>query len=276
MATVHYKTAKWLPIQQYYLDRHMKEEYRIYACTPPPARKYRDRVYFASDYEPGVRRSSHPMKLNFLAGEILKEADDGDLLMFIDGDAFPIADFLPFIREKLADYPLVAVRRDENNGDIQPHPSFCMTTAGFWREIEGDWNKGYEWKNNLGEIVSDVGGNLFEKLEKRGCKWYPLVRTNTVNLHPLWFAIYGNIVYHHGAGFRKPESRIDRARMNQEDTERFKYLPSIARKGIKFLKAKAGIQGYKDTPEYKENLRLMNRVFKSIQNDHEFYRIFME
>jgi hypothetical protein len=29
-----------------------------------------------------------------------------------------------------------------------------------------------------------------------------LTRTNTVDLHPVWFAIYGDVVYHHGAGFR--------------------------------------------------------------------------
>ena len=39
--------------------------------------------------------------------------------------------------------------------------------------------------------------------------WLPLLRTNTNDLHPLWFAVYGHHVYHHGAGFRPRQSRVE-------------------------------------------------------------------
>ena len=32
--------------------------------------------------------------------------------------------------------------------------------------------------------------------------WVQLLRTNGSALHPMFFGIYGNVVYHHGAGFR--------------------------------------------------------------------------
>ena len=59
---------------------------------------------------------------------------------------------------------LLAVKRLENNGDIQPHSLFCATTVGFWRQINGDWNYGYEWLNNQNRHVTDVGGNLLKIL----------------------------------------------------------------------------------------------------------------
>ena len=130
-------------------------------------------------------------------------ADPDDMLVFIDGDAFPIAPMVPFLREQLDSYPLVAVRRDENNGDPQPHPSFCATTARFWLELPGDWRRGYKWKNRQGSRVTDVGGNMLGLLEEKGIDWYPLLRTNKVNPHPLQFGVYGDLIYHHGGGFRK-------------------------------------------------------------------------
>jgi hypothetical protein len=61
-----------------------------------------------------------------------------------------------------------------------------------------------------GEQVTDVGGNLLHRLRDLGVDWLPLLRTNTTNLHPLWYGVYDHRVYHHGAGFRNQVARIDR------------------------------------------------------------------
>jgi hypothetical protein len=37
----------------------------------------------------------------------------------------------------------------------------------------------------------------------------PLLRSNTADLHPVWFAVYAEHIYHHGAGFRRRVSRVD-------------------------------------------------------------------
>jgi hypothetical protein len=38
--------------------------------------------------------------------------------------------------------------------------------------------------------------------------WYPLMRTNTWNPHPIVGAVYGHMFYHHGAGSRSPAFRV--------------------------------------------------------------------
>jgi hypothetical protein len=97
--------------------------------------------FFYSSVEP---IKSHAIKLNLLADmACLTRPREDDVLMFIDGDAFPIADVSAFTQKMLARHPLAAVQRLQNDGDVQPHPSFCVTTVGFWKSIQGDWKSGY-------------------------------------------------------------------------------------------------------------------------------------
>jgi hypothetical protein len=137
--------------------------------------------------------------------EIAHEAPAEDLLMFLDGDAFPIADPMGLIEDGLTRAPLVAVRRAENVNDPQPHPCFCVTTVGTWRELRGDWSGGYTWPGHRGKLVTDVGANLLRALELSETPWVQVLRSNRVDLDPLHFAVYGDVVYHHGAGFRTGE-----------------------------------------------------------------------
>jgi hypothetical protein len=132
-------------------------------------------------------------------------ASDGDLLMFLDGDAFPIADPMPLIADGLAKAPLLAVRRAENVEEPQPHPCFCVTTVGTWRSLPGDWTAGHTWIGPHGGPTSDVGGNLLRRLQLTETPWVELLRSNRRNIDPLYFAIYADTVYHHGAGFRTGE-----------------------------------------------------------------------
>ena len=258
IATVHFESDRWIGIQSKYLKLHMKTPYQVYACVPEPKEKYRNFFYFTSDYEPALSTDpaqanmSHPKKLNYLANVILENADDTDYLIFIDGDAFPVTDIFPFLKQTLDQFPLAAVRRNENGGDKQPHPCFCATTSGFWKQIRGDWSPGFTWKNNKGEDTTDVGGNLLGSLENNRIPWYPMLRSNKINLHPLWFGLYENLVYHHGAGFRPAISRID--------------LQNYGEKKGDFC----------ESPEYRKNKILMERIFLNIQNNENFYLEFME
>lgn len=204
VVTVHWKSDKWIDPQLAYLERNISEPYRVFAALRGIDRRHWGRFHFAADLE-----GDHPQKLKALAKIVMTESDPDDLLVFIDGDALPIRPIAAWMTDALASYPLVAVRRDENLGDRQPHPCFAFTTCGFWAEIRGGWQKGGTWTNAKGETVTDVGGNLLQKLEERGIEWLPLLRTNTENLHPLWFAVYGHHVYHHGAGFRPRQSRVE-------------------------------------------------------------------
>lgn len=253
IAVVHFKSPEWINIQDQYFRRFFSEDYALFSCLEGIDKSYYKRFSFAQNCRSKRKLISynHAEKLNFLSKKILEIAEDGDIVIFLDSDAFPINDLLKYIRNYLKEYPLLAIRRDENDGDIQPHPCFCATTAGFWREINGDWMPGYEWKNSSGKYVTDVGGNLLEILDTRGISWHPLLRSNKKNLHPVFFGIYDDLIYHHGAGSRTPGSRHDISESKSKNL--FVY-------GFRLLKKIA------------ENQNRKNEILKKIASGEDFYQ----
>lgn len=200
IASVHYKSPRWVEIQCRYLRENIAVPYQTWTSLEgidPSYGRCFDRVL--------EQRGLHASKLNHLAIEISHEASsDEDLLMFLDGDAFPIADPMPLISSGLAEAPLIAVRRAENVDQPQPHPCFCVTTVGTWQAIHGDWSGGYAWPGRK-RLTSDVGGNLLRSLELSNTPWVQVLRSNRKNLDPLYYGIYGETIYHHGAGFHTGE-----------------------------------------------------------------------
>lgn len=205
VATVHFKSARWIDVQLAYLQMHMTQPFRVFANLEGVPGEHGHKFHRVVP-----AAGPHGGKLNLLAAEITSDARPDDIIMFLDGDAFPIRDPLPTIFDALSTTSLVAVRRHENLLDPQPHPSFCAITVGEWERLHGDWSPGYCWTNSANQLVTDVGANLLGLLERTSTRWTPLSRSNRVNLHPLWFGIYGGIVYHQGAGFRQAMSRVDR------------------------------------------------------------------
>jgi hypothetical protein len=198
---VHHRDPAWIRIQARYLRQHLSVPYVTWTSLQGIDPSYGEHFDHVVDQAGG-----HAGKLNNLAVEVSFQADEGDLLMFIDGDAFPIADPMPLIEDGLGRARLLAIRRAENADEPQPHPSFCVTTVGAWRRLCGDWCAGYTWPSPRGTPTSDVGGNLLRRLEVEGEPWVQVLRTNTHDLDPLYFGIYGGAIYHHGAGFRTGET----------------------------------------------------------------------
>ena len=207
-ATVHYMDDRWVDVQLRHLSRHVSEPYAVYAClTGPRVVRQAERFDF---WHRRRNWNDHGEQLTFLAERIAGEAADDDVLAFIDGDAFPVAPLGQALHGLLAESPLVAIRRDENE-DTYPHPSFCATTVGFWKELGADWLDDYR------ATGVDVGGRLERRLAEREVRWKPLLRMNKRELHPVLFGIYGDpacgpLVYHHGAGFR-PQYAVTRVDM---------------------------------------------------------------
>jgi hypothetical protein len=272
IATVHWRNDRWIDIQLRYFERHVDEPYRVYSWIDAEMADQAHKFFYATD----VPIKQHELKLTLLGDLVAHAAQPDEMVIFIDGDAFPVAPIVPYLREKLASYPLVAVRRDENNGDRQPHPSFCATTAGFWRELPGDWRRGHTWTNPQGKQVTDVGGNLLGLLEDRGIEWFPMLRTNKVNPHPLQFGVYEDLVYHHGGGFRRTAGgRLWRAA--QEDklnaTMRGRLAARLPRQGPlgEFRKFIHPVRRYREALG-DELARINEQVFELIVRDDEFYR----
>jgi hypothetical protein len=204
--TVHHASPRWIEIQTQHIRRHVGVPHQIWTSLEgidPSYGTHFDTVL--------VLKAMHAPKLNALAMEICDVAEEGDLLMFLDGDSFPIADPMPLIEEGLAQAPLVAVRRAENGNEPQPHPSFCVTSVGTWQALHGDWTAGYTWPSVRGGVTSDVGGNLLRQLELARMPWFEVLRSNRHDLDPLYLAIYGDAVYHHGAGLTGGLSPAHRA-----------------------------------------------------------------
>jgi hypothetical protein len=271
IATVHWRSDRWIEIQRRYLERNIEGPYRTYAWLGEELSSHASEFFYATD----VAVDKHELKLTLLGDLVAHAAGDDEMIIFIDGDAFPIGPIVPYLRDKLSRYPLVAVRRDENDGDPQPHPSFCATTAGFWRELPGDWRRGHTWTNPQGKQVTDVGGNLLGLLERAGIEWHPMLRTNKVNPHPLQFGVYGDLVYHHGGGFRLTAGgRLWRASVEDQlnSTLRGRLAARLPREGLggRIRKRIDPLRRYRRTLGA-ELARVNQQVFELIQRDDEFY-----
>jgi hypothetical protein len=260
VATIHHKSPRWIEIQASYLRRHISVPYQTWSSLEGINRSY------ASHFDRVLeQRGQHAGKLNHLALEICHVASDDDLIMFLDGDAFPIADPMPALMEGLQKAPLVAVRRAENVDDPQPHPCFCVTTVRTWRTLPGDWSQGWVWPAADGRRVSDVGANLLRALECSETPWVQLLRTNGSKLHPLFFAIYGDVVYHHGAGFRADAlPRVDRHQLKTSAAEERMRHPArrLVRAGVERIR---GGSAWNDAIE--RNNQQSRLIFEAIERD---------
>lgn len=206
VCTVHHRTTQWIDIQYRFLSRFASDEFRIFAWldgidSAEVSIPYDHTV--VTDEEPQTRGSrQHARRLNELGRLVIEDAaSDDDTIVFLDCDAFPVSDWTSYVSEHLNSFDLAAVQRLENSNSRFPHPAFCATTVGFWRELEGDWNPTRK---------RDAGGVLAVQLTRKGARWRRLHRSNGLNLHPVFYGIYDDMVYHHGAGSRSPLCREDR------------------------------------------------------------------
>lgn len=223
IATAHVGSDAWVELQLERYRRHTTERYRTYAIL--------DRLDgrgapfdWAGEASEAERREAGPT-FNRLAKAVCERAGDDDVVVFTHGDAWPIRDgWNERIRYWLAAHPLVAVNRAENAGDPHAHDSFCATTCGFWKRLGGDWSPGPRWPSAAGGTTTDTGAVLWRQLEEGGVEWRRLQRSSDHDLHPLWFGVYGDLVYHHGAGFRMLEP------MSRADAAHYRHLPALLRR----------------------------------------------
>ena len=204
VVTVHWRSPQWIVPQLDFLRRSISSPYRVFAVLngidDPDLWKQFD---YAEDLA-----GPHGTKLNALARLVTDQAQPSDVIVFLDSDAFPIRPLDAWLDHTLASHRLVAVQRQENLGDLRPHPSFCATSIETWNRIGGDWSR-EAWTTPSGALLEDAGTRVLYGLEAAGIPWRPLTRSNTHNLHPLWFGVYGHYIYHHGAGSRPKWSVLD-------------------------------------------------------------------
>lgn len=267
IATIHWKADRWIKLQHEFLRKNIHEPYQVFAYLNGISKElYQYFDHFRDNDDP-----PHAQKLNILAQDILRQSQDpSDIIIFLDGDAFPIAEIDQWIHAKLKEYPLIAVQRAENVGGIQPHPCFCASTVGFWKTHSPDWSEGYTWKGLNGLPTTDVGAGILELLIRKQIPWKPLLRTNALNLHLLLFGIYDDLIYHHGAGFREPilyRDNLLTIRVTHNQVIRFfkKILPGPFWQFIKrpFLY----LLGRSREKRIEQNTVLSENAFRSLMTD---------
>lgn len=191
IATVHWKSRFFQEIQYEHICRNI-DAFKIWAYVDkiPKEEPYDDsKRYF---YHADSGQTNHLVKLDMLANLICEASPDDDVILFMDGDAWPVAPLNRFISDSLNEFPVGGVVRTDN-GERYPHPCFTFTTVGYWKEAELSWSK------------HDIN-HILHVLDSRKERWTRLTRTRGLTDHPVFFSFYNDMVYHHGAGFRVPVS----------------------------------------------------------------------
>lgn len=200
IATVHWATNFFKEAQYKFISKNVSN-FKIWTFSDKipeveKDKKLDDSMYYFCE-ESG--EWNHRIKLNRLADLISNEAQNDDIILFLDGDAWPIAPIDNVIKETLDEFSIGALIRTEN-GERHAHPCFMFTKVGFWNENKLNW-KGGEINGKKYDV-----GYITHVLNSKKLKWRKFNRTKGLTSHKVFFSIYGDIVYHHGAGFRSPVS----------------------------------------------------------------------
>jgi len=144
---------------------------------------------------------SHPAALDYLARKV---PSDFDYIVTLDNDSFPVRDdWLEVLLDGCErGAALAGVYRDEMAPEIAPfiHVSGLCVRPGELRALGVSF--GREANPEI-EHNQDVGQRITYELTRRDRTIAPLKRSNALNYHFLLGGLYGDVIYHHGAGSRK-------------------------------------------------------------------------
>mgnify|MGYP001216526833 FL=1 len=232
--TIHFKD-KWVDIQKRELKKYISEDYKVYTRLGENYEKHKDKFDGAIEGQ-GHWTESMGLLLKF----INENAKVGDKVLLIDSDAFPIAPISEFMEYALSQAEFVSCQEPKHEWDDDykiPHPMFMLFDAKHI--LEGNLS------DYLSKIIKDQSGNWWggamQWIKENNYREGVLIRSNKINLHPLYFGIYNNLIYHHWAGSRKMITRRDRLANNQNVF-------------LKAPKELLGIFRFKDTNTQKEYL----------------------
>ena len=141
-------------------------------------------------------------------------------LVTLDIDSFPIDDRWIDVLAKYAppESGVAAILRVENGDSALPHPSCALIPRAFFDEYQpsfspdSDMTREFRHFQRTTNQSADTGIRLAHILWSERLAWGKLLRTNVRNPHYLIAGIYGDVVFHLGAGARFTLFRADLAR----------------------------------------------------------------
>lgn len=202
-------TLSWLAVCLRHISSRTRwPDYRIYLWNNNPEDaaihemiKINNRINLIQAPPGEKMKHPHAAPLQKLYELALK--DKVRYLVTMDTDAFPIQeDWLRFLIGQLNEQvPLAGIWRDELHRAIPPyiHPSCACMTVPF---IE-------EHRLRFDDVDISAGKNLdtlcsfTRAVLENDKRLFKLVRSNVNQFHYLMGGVYGDLIYHHGAGSRK-------------------------------------------------------------------------
>lgn len=177
----------WYKLQKNFIEKNTDNfKFVIYANGADLSLFDQDDVI---KYYPQKQKFGHRDGLNF----IVQYAQQNNFknLLILDSDCFPIMEnWQKNLEKEMKSFSVASVVRTEFL-DTFAHPCACYIKNVYKNNIKFC----YKQKINLiGVEYCDIELNVQN--------FFPLLRSNLVNIDPKFFAIYKGFFYHHGAGSR--------------------------------------------------------------------------
>lgn len=184
----------WLKLQRQFLEETTKIPYRysVYLNGCDDKLFSNIEVIGQQEYVCKSNEFSHD-HVQCLQKLIPKIDHSCEYFLLLDSDCFPVTtNWHDILAKKMCEFGFnqAAPIRTENL-DIFPHPSAMF------------FNK--NGIHNFNPMILDTINLLGKTHRDNSCpaSFFPLLRTNKVNVHPICAAIYYDMFYHHGAGSRE-------------------------------------------------------------------------
>jgi hypothetical protein len=210
----HPRSLNWYKLQIEYLQRTTKDFTHVVYLNGKND-FYKSSKVLKKDTDPVIQDEKigqryHIRGLNTIV-DYFNDNNQYSELLLLDSDCFPFkSNWKTDLDIAMKNYQVAALCRYENL-DTFAHPAMFYIKKTAASNIKFDI---CSHKNLMGYEFSDTSSNVSE--------FFPLIRTNRLNYHPVLFGVYWNRFYHHGAGSRNLIFRLFYSYM--KDTENVNVL----------------------------------------------------
>jgi hypothetical protein len=150
---------------------------------------------------------THPKALDYLARKV---PADFDYIVTLDTDSFPVRDDWLDVLVSACERGAVLSGVYRNEMAPTVHPFIHVSGLCVRRRDLRDLNVSFGRKMRFGVGRNqDVGQKITYEFIRLGREIAPLERSNRVNFHVVIGGIYGDVIYHHGAGSREANFRTN-------------------------------------------------------------------
>lgn len=195
----HHRNAAWYELQMKFLHRTtINFTHVVYVNGKENIYNQSEVIALNEDIPVGeyIGQQAHIRGLNAIISHFNSRPKYKNLLL-LDNDCFPIqAKWQHDLDTIMERNDVAAIVRCENL-DLFAHPSAFFVRRRQAAKLKFDVMPHI---NMVGEEFKDTASNV--------TNFFPMIRTNKFNHHPMLCGVYWNRFYHHGAGSRSPLFRV--------------------------------------------------------------------